>query len=166
MEDQNSNPSKEPDGDDVSFIRTVSGSVLKYQMPVLQINVNVLVLQHYGICCLISPCCCAQEDIVCLVCTSGDTMKRGYLAAEGFGSQLCHLEPEPKNKVLAIGRNFRTLCSPHPLHTPTPQEPSELWKCTFQLEDALSVHAMYTQGLRAREKVLCLYASVISQLPC
>ena len=26
-------------------------------------------------------------------------MKRGYLAAEGFGSQLCHLEPEPKNQV-------------------------------------------------------------------
>ena len=30
---------------------------------------------------------------------------------------------------------------------PLPQEPCELWKCTFQLEDALSVHAMYTQGI-------------------
>ena len=40
-----------------------------------------------------------QEDVICLVCTSGDSMKRGYLAAEGFGSQLCHLEPEPRNQV-------------------------------------------------------------------
>jgi len=70
------------------------------------------------------------EDVICLVCTSGDSMKRGYLAAEGFGSQLCHLEPEPRN-----------------------QEPCDLWKCTFQLEDALSVHAMYTHGLKAGEKV-------------
>ena len=40
-----------------------------------------------------------QEDTVCLVCTSGDAMKRGYLAAKGFGSQHCHLEPEPRNEV-------------------------------------------------------------------
>lgn len=36
-----------------------------------------------------------QEDIVCLMCTSGDSTKRGFLAAEGFGSLMCHLEPEP-----------------------------------------------------------------------
>lgn len=39
-----------------------------------------------------------QEDVICLMCTSGDSAKRGYLAAEGFGSQLCHLE-EPKDQV-------------------------------------------------------------------
>ena len=40
-----------------------------------------------------------QEDTICLMCTSGDALKRGYLAAEGFGSQLCHLEAEPSSKI-------------------------------------------------------------------
>ena len=43
---------------------------------------------------------CAQEDVICLECTNGDAMKRGYLAAKGFGSQLCHLVPEAKNQVI------------------------------------------------------------------
>ena len=33
------------------------------------------------------------------------------------------------------------------------QESSELWKCTFQLEEAMSVHAMYTHVFMSREKV-------------
>ena len=40
-----------------------------------------------------------QEDVVCLLCSSGDGMKRGYLAAEGFGSQYCYLEAEAREQV-------------------------------------------------------------------
>ena len=36
---------------------------------------------------------------MCLMCTNGDSTRRGFLAAEGFGSQKCHLEPEPRNQV-------------------------------------------------------------------
>lgn len=46
-----------------------------------------------------------QEDVVCLMCTSsGDAMTRGYLAAEGFGSQVCHLQLDPRSKVLQLVR--------------------------------------------------------------
>ena len=36
---------------------------------------------------------------MCLMCTNGESLRHGYLAAEGFGSQMCHLEPEPRNQV-------------------------------------------------------------------
>ena len=53
---------------------------------------------------------------MCLVCTSGDTMKHGYLAAEGFGSQLCHLEPEPRNQVTGVTIRLEFLSAAHYPH--------------------------------------------------
>ena len=36
---------------------------------------------------------------MCLLCSSGDGMKRGYLAADGFGSEFCYLESEAREEV-------------------------------------------------------------------
>ena len=41
----------------------------------------------------------SQEDVVCLLCSSGDGTRRGYLAADGFGSEFCYLEPETRGEV-------------------------------------------------------------------
>ena len=38
---------------------------------------------------------------MCLLCSSGDGTKRGYLAADGFGSQFCYLEAESREEVSA-----------------------------------------------------------------
>ena len=36
---------------------------------------------------------------MCLLCSSGDGLKRGYLAADGFGSEFCYLEAEAREEV-------------------------------------------------------------------
>ena len=41
-----------------------------------------------------------QEDIVCLMCTCVDSTRKDFLAAEGFGSQMCHLEPNQVHTYL------------------------------------------------------------------
>ena len=103
-----------------------------------------------------------QEDVICLVCTSGESTKRGYLAAEGFGSHVCHLEPEPRDHVSDFNKNNTATCmfclgqssSVFGFSYLSTQDPCELWKCQFVIEDAMSVHAMYSQGLKTRVKVL------------
>ena len=70
---------KEGEGDDISFIRTVISSV----QATVQYNRDSL----------------PQEDVVCLLCSSGDGSRRGYLAAEGFGSEFCYLEPDTRGEV-------------------------------------------------------------------
>ena len=107
--------------------------------------------------------------MICLVCTSGESTKRGYLAAEGFGSHVCHLEPEPRDHVSGFFFNKRSYM--HVLlgqsskfnmfgfSYVSTQDPCELWKCQFVIEDAMSVHAMYSQGLKTRVKVHVLLKS-------
>lgn len=75
---------KEGEGDDTSFIRTVSSSTY-----------TSLFVVHP----IWSTRCLVQEDVVCLLCSSGDGAKRGYLAADGFGSQFCYLEAEAREEV-------------------------------------------------------------------
>jgi len=53
-----------------------------------------------------------QEDVVSLMCSSGDSAQRDFLAAEGFGSQVCHLESDPYNTQV----NFE-IDGQHPLHS-------------------------------------------------
>ena len=85
---EDSSPSKETDGDDASFLRTVRAAAH------VCMSRFILAVHRPSL----------KEDVVCLVCTSsGDAMTRGYLAAEGFGSQVCHLQLDPRSKVLAIG---------------------------------------------------------------
>lgn len=100
--------------------------------------------------------------MICLVCTSGESTKRGYLAAKGFGSHVCHLESEPRDQVC---HGLQNPYKKHKLYAlfwtsllfgfsnVSTQDPCELWKCKFVIEDAMSVHAMYSQGLKTRVKV-------------
>ncbi|XP_065916546.1 ryanodine receptor 2-like isoform X2 [Dysidea avara] len=69
------------------------------------------------------------EDLITVMNTDhSDPQYRGFLAGEGFGSSSCHLEPHPTDNNVA----------------------NDLWKCTFQLEQSMSVHALYGRG---REQV-------------
>lgn len=84
---------KEGEGDDTSFIRTVSSSIYTAVHPM-------------------STHCLVQEDVVCLLCSSGDGAKRGYLAADGFGSQFCYLEAEAREEVRQCSLSFGTVILP------------------------------------------------------
>ena len=75
---------KEGEADDISFIRTVYIQTIELAESVGE-----------SACCS----CLAQEDVVCLLCSSGDGTRRGYLAADGFGSEFCYLEPETRGEV-------------------------------------------------------------------
>ena len=118
---------KEGEADDVSFIRTVFSSIV------------AATVQH-------NTAYLAQEDVVCLLCSSGDGSRKGYLAADGFGSEFCYLEPDTKGEVSPMQSTFQPASENYTrvLQSTVSYEPSELWKCTFQLEEALSVHALST----------------------
>lgn len=81
---------RKEEGDDTSFIRTVSKPIKLFD-----------VLGYSG---------ALQEDVVCLLCSSGDGMKRGYLAADGFGSQFCYLEAEAREEVRQYPTTGPHLC--------------------------------------------------------
>lgn len=80
-------------------------------------------------------------------------MKRGYLAADGFGSEFCYLEAEAREEVSQLvfptTPLYKSLCVRAAVAL---QEACELWKCTFQLEEALSVHALSNY----RQKKVCI----------
>ena len=92
-----------------------------------------------------------QEDVVCLFSAQPhddsslgySSDGRGYLAAEGIGSRLCYLQPQPGPEVRACVPLLSETLSPLLRHL---QDPHELWNCAFEVGGALSVHAMYTQG--------------------
>ena len=74
---------------DLSFVRTVG---LQNYVPSYQLNSQLTC----------TPPTYPQEDIICLACTNGDSIRRGYLSAKGFGSQLCHLVPEPLKQASLV----------------------------------------------------------------
>ena len=50
---------------------------------------------------------------MCLLCSSGDGMKRGYLAADGFGSEFCYLESEAREEVGLLAYTLMQHCRDH-----------------------------------------------------